>query len=301
MAKRKENEDELCAQDWLRRQGYRDVRRPCSDPPDFVVDGVCAVEVTRLNQRIAIGDAGRSIGEEQARKPLADHIEKTIDQLGPPGNEERSWVIDCEYDFSVPLPNRKIISAQISDALTPLLKPYDDNVVAGMHSRHFDFDKHAGDIIWMRFPHLCLKCGICLELGEFSHDPAKFFLQNVSDGEGIGITEELRKGIRNRIRAKSETIRNQNRIGVYGSWWLILVDYVCLVPMQMLSEHELSFVQDQDFDFWDRVVVVSSKNVDWHYDLLSKLRSAHKTLGEHSPLAPRSGKRRGLLPVYGPS
>ena len=251
MVKRKENEDELCAQDWLRQQGYRDIRRPRNDPPDFVVDGVYAVEVTRLNQRIVIGDDGRSVGEEEARKPLTDQIAKTIEQLGPPGNEGRSWVIDCEYDFSVPLPNRKIVSAQMSDVLAPLLRPYDDNVVAGMHSRHFDFDKHAGEISWMRFPHLCLECGICLELGEFSHAPAKFFLQNVSDGKGMGVAEELGKGIRNRIRAKSKTIRNQERIEVYGSWWLILVDHVLLMPMQMLAQHELSFVRDQDFDFWD--------------------------------------------------
>ena len=74
---------------------------------------------------------------------------------------------------------------------------------------------------------------------------------------------------RNRIRAKSKIVRNQNRIEVYRSWWLILVEHVLLMPMQILAEHELSFVRDQDFDFWDRVVVVSVKNVDWHYDLRS--------------------------------
>ena len=60
-----------------------------------------------------------------------------------------------------------------------------------------------------------------------------------------------------------------HRIEAYGSWWLILVDHVLLAPMQMLAQHELSFVRDQVFDFWDRVVVVSSENVDWHYDLRS--------------------------------
>lgn len=103
MVHRKENEDELCAQDWLRQQGYSDIRRPCDDPPDFVVDG-CAVEVTRLNQRIVVGNDKQSIGEEEARKPLEDRIRKILDQLGPPGNDGCSWVVDCEYDFSKPLP-----------------------------------------------------------------------------------------------------------------------------------------------------------------------------------------------------
>ena len=267
MTNKRKNDDELLAQNWLRAQGHEDIRWLCSDPPDFVVGGTLAVEVTRLSQRMTVGTDNRSKGEEEARKPLTDQIAKTIEQLGPPGNEGRSWVIDCEYDFSVPLPNRKIVTAQISAALELLFKPYDDNVVAGMHSRYFDVDKHAGESYLMGFPHLCLECGICLDLGEFSHDPAKFFLQNVSDGEGIGVAEELVKGIRDRVRVKSEIIRKQNRIGAYESWWLILVDHICLVPMPILSEHELSFVQDQDFNFWDRVVMVNSKNVDWHYDL----------------------------------
>lgn len=270
MTQKRENDDELLVQNWLRAQGHEDIRRPCSDPPDFVVGGTLAVEVTRLSQRTFVGTDKRSKGEEEARQPLTDQITKTIEQLGPPGNEGRSWLIDCEYDFSVPLPTRKEVSAQISDALTPLLKSYDHDVVDGMLSRHFDVGKHAGEIPWLRFPHLCLECGICLELEEFSHDPAGFFLQNVSDGEGIAVAEELVKGIRDRVRVKSENIRNQNRIGAYVNWWLVLVDHICLIPMQVLSEHELSFVRDLEFDFWDRVVVVSSKNVNWHYDLRSQ-------------------------------
>ena len=146
MTKRQENDDALCAQNWLRQQGYRDIRRPCSDPPDFLVDGDCAVEVTRLNQRIVVGDEPRSKGQEQAREPLTDHLGKVLGELGSPGNAGRSWVIDCEYDFTEPLPNRKIVTAQVSEALAPLLKPYDDNVISSIHSRHLDYGKHAGEI-----------------------------------------------------------------------------------------------------------------------------------------------------------
>ena len=129
MMKREENEDERFAKAWLIRQGYRDIRRPCSDPPDFVIDSDYAVEVTRLNQRIPVGDDEHSRGEEEARKPLRDHLEEILGELGPPGNEGRSWGIDCEYDFTDPLPSRKIVTAQISEALAPLLKPYDDSVI----------------------------------------------------------------------------------------------------------------------------------------------------------------------------
>ena len=270
MVERQKNNDELCAQNWLTQQGYRDIRRPSDDPPDFVVDGHYAVEVTRLNQRIVVGDNKRSKGEEQARIPLTNCIEEIVCKLGPPGNEGRSWVIDCEYDFSEPLPHQNVVTAQISEALAPLLKLYDDRVISGIHSRHLDYSKHADELEYLNYPHLCLPCGICLELGEFSHSPAKFFLQNVSDGEGIGIAEELEKSIRNRIRDKSKKVRNQNKVGEYTNWWLVLVDHVCHLPMQILSDHELSFIRDQKFDFWTRVVIVSSRNPGRHFDLLSR-------------------------------
>ena len=198
MVHRKENEDELCAQDWLRQQGYSDIRRPCDDPPDFVVDG-CAVEVTRLNQRIVVGNDKQSIGEEEARKPLEDRIRKILDQLGPPGNDGCSWVVDCEYDFSKPLPIPKIVTRQISEALKPLSQSYNESTVSGIHSKYFNCDKHAGEPFTMGFPHLCLDCGICLDLAEFNYKPAKFILQNVSDGYGIGLPEELIVSIRNRV------------------------------------------------------------------------------------------------------
>ena len=269
MTKRPENDDELCARYWLRQQGHRDIRQPCSDPPDFVVDGDCAVEVTRLNQRIVVGDDKRSKGEEEARKPLADHLENLFEKLGPSGNQGRSWVIDCEYDFTEPLPHPTVVAAQISKALAPLLIPYDDSVISGMHSRHLDYSKHAGEISYLMFPHICLDCGICLELVEFAHDPARFFLQNVSDGEGIGIAGELKKSIQNRICDKSKNIRKQNRIEEHTNWWLILIDHVCHVPMQILSGDEQAFIRDQQFDFWSRVTIVSSRKLGWHYDLLS--------------------------------
>ena len=278
MAKRKDNEDELWAQDWLRQQGYRDIRRPCSDPPDFVVDGKYAVEVTRLNQRIVVGDEEYSRGEEEARKPLTDCIAKVIGQLGPPGNEGRSWVIDCEYDFAEPLPTPKSVTRQVSEALAPLLKPYDDTVISGMHSRYLDYGKHAGEISYLSFPHLCLDCGICLELVEFSHEPARFMLQNVSDGRGMGVAEELKTSIRNRICDKSKRVRDQERIGEFDCWWLILVDHVCHAPIQILSQHELSYVRDHQFDFWSRIVIVSSRNLSWCYELHSTETEKRRSL-----------------------
>ena len=270
MTKRKENQDELRAQSWLSQQGYNDIQRPHSDPPDFVVDGKYAVEVTRLGQRIMVGDDEDSKDEKQVQEPLTRLIKKVLAELGPPGNKGRSWVIDCEYDFTQPRPKTKVAKQQIFKALSPLSKPYDDRVISNMCSKHMGYREPTGKGSDWNSLCLSLECGIHLELLEFAHDPGRFFLNNVSDGEGIWVAGELKESIRNRIHDKSEKIRKQNRIEKYANWWLILVDHVYYMPMRNLSDHELSSIREQDFDFWSRVVIVSSENPGRYYDLFSR-------------------------------
>ena len=226
--------------------------------------------MTRLNQRIVVGDSAQSVGEEEARKPLRAHIEKVIGQLGSPGNKGSSWVIDCEYDFSKPLPSAKIVDSQITEALTPLSQPYDEAVISGLRSKYFSHRRHTREASFLGLSHLCLDCGIGLELMEFYHEPAKFILQNVSDGLGMFVAPEMKASIQDRILDKSTKIRKQGKIGKYKSWWLVLVDHLCHLPMTCLLEHELSLVRDQRFEFWSRVVIVSSRKPSWHYELLSR-------------------------------
>ena len=273
MTQSRENDDERLARRWLIEQGHRDVRRPISDPPDFVVDGIHAVEVTRLSQQVVVADANRSISEEQVRMPLERQIARALHELGPPANPGRSWVLDCEYDPTQPLPPKRTLRRQISKALQPLLTAYDDDTISDMHAKHLDYDRHAGEVPHLRFPHLCLECGVCLELAEVSHDPARFFLQNVGDREGLALAAALTQSVQARVRAKSDTVRKQRRVGEYASWWLVLVDHVAVIPMQALSERELASVRDQDFDFWSRVTVIASRG-DWHFDLRSSMKDA---------------------------
>ena len=268
MTKQAQNKDELCAEEWLKRQEYSDVRRLDCDPPDFLVGGRYAVEVTRLNQRIRVGNRIRTIGEEESRLPLKKSIEQAVRKLGVPGNKGKSWIIDCEYVLSKPLPNLRTIESQIQNALKPLTMPYDDKVVSDIHSRFPDPHKHADEIASSRFPHIYLPCGICLALHEVPYSFRGFFVQNVSDGYGLNVARELATGIEYKIRRKSETIRKQHKIKKYAHWWLILVDYVYHVPMQQLPQDQLTFVREQNFDFWSRIVVIGSRSPVWHYDLI---------------------------------
>lgn len=278
MMNQNQNMDENCAEHWLRQQGFQDIARPCSDPPDFVVNGECAVEVTRLNQRIVVPDQKESVAEEEVSIRLTHCIENVIDRLGPPGIKGRSWIVDVEYDLSNPgwlisgsskvKISSKVVAKQISEALTQLTRPYDSNVISGLHAKYLDHDRHAGEISHLGFPHLCLECGLCLELAEFSHASEKFILQNVSDGEGSHLAEELSKSVHQRIRDKSGKLQRNNKVKEeYESWWLILVDHVSHVPMQVLSSRELYYIRNQEFDFWSRVVIVSSRSPYWHCQL----------------------------------
>ena len=86
-----EKDDEGLARKWLESQGYTDITRPCSDPPDYVVNSAYAVEVRRLNQRIEVD--GRTEGEENSRKSLHRTIGRTLVEIDPPANDQ-NWVVD---------------------------------------------------------------------------------------------------------------------------------------------------------------------------------------------------------------
>ena len=228
-----EKDEEILARKWLESQGYTDIKRPCSDPPDYVVNSEYAVEVRRLNQRIEID--GRFKGEEQSRIALRDTIEKVLEEFGPP-NEGQVWIVDCEYDFSKPLPEKRITKREIGKALQPLSRPCGDDVIEQLRSEYMDYDKHAHELKYLNYPHLCLPCGICLELAAINpleSTELNFLLQNVSGREGILVAHKLIESIQHYVTEKSLKVRKSktNKIDDYKEWWLGLIDHICHVPI----------------------------------------------------------------------
>ena len=262
-----EKDDESLARKWLELQGYTDIKRPCSDPPDYVVNSEYAVEVRRLNQRIEVD--GQFEGEELSRIALRNTVEKVLEEFDPP-SEGQVWIVDCEYDFSKPLPETRITKREIRKALQPFAGAGGDNIIEQHLSEYLDYDKHADELEYLEYPHLCLPCGICLELTAIdAPKSAKFLLKNVSDGEGIGIVDELIKNLQPYIKEKSLKVRQTNRLNDYQEWWLVLIDHICVVPISILGEQELQALHEsiQDRAFWSRIVIISSKNVNWSYEL----------------------------------
>ena len=262
-----EKDDEGLARKWLESQGYTDITRPCSDPPDYVVNSAYAVEVRRLNQRIEVD--GRTEGEENSRKSLHRTIGRTLVEIDPPANDQ-NWVVDCKYDFSRPLPRVQVVKEQICEALRPLTQPYNTDVINQLRSKHLNHDKHRDELDLLSYLHLCLLCGICLELEPFdAHKPAKFLLPDVSGWEGIFVAHELINSIQHSVAEKSLKVRKTNRINDYEDWWLVLIDHICHAPISILRESELKtlWASIQDRGCWSRIVIISSKNVNWFYEL----------------------------------
>ncbi len=287
MTTKLENIDESRAKNWLKQQGHIDIQRPRYDPPDFIVDGRYAVEVTRLTRRIE-NKSGKSKAEENFLESLRGAIEQTLIEMKPCESAKTSWMVYCEYPFSFQQkPKRqqnKItnqVKEQIRSALCPLTKPYDGTVIKQLARKHFNYDRHAHEFEILGDVHFCLECGLCLELRELRHlgnpldfatkysnslnetelsqlrdslrkfryGPPQFALLDVSDGQGIALAPELSKSITYCISNKSERVRNQNKIKVFDKWWLVLVDHIGVVPVQILGPDELKLVHNHNPDF----------------------------------------------------
>lgn len=260
MSKR-ENPDERLAKKWLESQGYSNIvpqgtKNPPEDPPDYVVDCKLAVEVRRLNRSIQVN--GQTEGEENSRIFLSKKIESVLSDIDPPSNEQ-SWIVDCTYDFSRPVPKKKVVKKQIHEALQPLTQPNDANVIHQLGKKYPDCDKHADEPGSLNDYdlRLCLSCGICLELYELCAPPARFLLNDVSDGEGVAVLSELESNINAAIQEKTQKIRGlENK---FDRWWLILIDHICYVPYSGLDQTELKNLRTsiRVEKPWSRIVIVS--------------------------------------------
>ena len=264
-----ENPDEHIARKWLESQFYATIERPRHDPPDYVVDGKFAVEVRRLNRRIEVG--GNTEGEENSRKSLYRTIENALKKIESTGNK-RSWIVDCEYDFSRRLPNKNDVKDQIRETLLQIIVKFDTpNSFNEYRANDLDYDKHADELGFLNYPHFCLPCGICIEIGELHKtlkDPG-FRLQNVSNGVGIAIAPELIRNIQPCINEKSSKVCRSQKLDDYQEWWLILIDHICNLPLSILDSREWQSVRDsiQDRSIWSRIILISSRDINWFHQL----------------------------------
>ena len=104
-----ENQDEKLARKWLVSLAGDpgSVRRSEHEPPDYVLNGEIAVEVTRISE-----------GDETSLHSLGPVVEDVLKDLGPPGHG-RSLAVFWVYEPSRCFPTVKAMKRQIRNVLMP--------------------------------------------------------------------------------------------------------------------------------------------------------------------------------------
>lgn len=267
------NEDECLAGYWLLSQGHK-VSINFDDPPDFEVDRKIAVEVTRISQHYT-DNPNKKDTEESIRSPLFNTVKKILEELDQDATGPL-WEVRVEVYFPSAVvklapDNKKAERKQIREALAPYTRPESDPAHPNhrmLHQRNqVDFDRHHDEMDLLSNHHVCLPCGFCLDLLKIhSEERSGFILGDVSHTEGAGVLCELIKSVKYAIEDKTGKIPVKDD---FAEWWLVLVDHISPVPHSGLSSNEMTELRNViDMpDPWSRIIVISSKNIQWHYDL----------------------------------
>ena len=190
-----ENEDERLARDWLVSLASHpdSVSRPSHDPPDYVIEGDIAVEVTRLTE-----------GDERSLHSLEGVVTDVLIGLEPTGNG-LSLCVFWVYEALRVFPKKKQMRQQIRDALIPYTKAY--RMPAGIED--------------LRMP-----CGLSLRLVHIQPTvgPPTFKFGGYSGMSGTDVRGKLLKDLKRAVKKKSLAV--SSRGNQYETWWLVLVDRV---------------------------------------------------------------------------
>lgn len=247
------NCDERRAHQWLKSQGYTDIRDLSvdgQDPPDFVVDGRVGVEVRRLNWMTDANTENQGI--EEIEKPLERTISKILEDAGePPGG----YSVDVSCDLlDTSLPDTKVIRRQVGQAVDDYVKILDKALQSG---------KTSGS--WGKR----LKCRLDMHFQHFlTPGPGKFILIPVEAAAHLRgwVVKDLIDNIRRCIADKTDKIKH--KVHLYPEWWLVLVERDLYAPGN--SDDSWITIRNGlgDTKPWSRIVVLSVIQPSSHVDVI---------------------------------
>ena len=163
------DEAESIAEAWLRSQKLNP-KKHANDPPDYVIDGDIAVEVTRFD-----------MGEESIIKPLERVFEEVFKEYSWP-DDHQGWQVDVGCDVSRDLPEKKKTKNIIRTAIKEL--------------REQDCWEHIDE-----------KSGIEIKFIPGPHPG--FSLMDVGPNMGEWVLFELRRKIQSSIGRKLKLVRSK--------------------------------------------------------------------------------------------
>lgn len=222
------NFDEKQARKFLIELGYSDlVFEPDGNvPPDFLINGIIAVEVRRLNEHYFGNEKTKGLSDDAV--PLRNKISRLLDEFGPPINDE-SWFVS--YHFNRPLGNWKKMKSEIQLALNNFLHSSKSNrVILKNQSIQIDVFKANGPLDCM------FNLGASLDL-----QSGGFLLSMMKSNIDHCINEKLSKIVNYRSR--------------YKEWWLVLVDFI---GHSLSNRNRKQFRKSIDIEHtWDKVILLS--------------------------------------------
>ncbi len=248
------NDEEPRAEQWLRSQGYtniRDLSKTNEDPPDFVVDKRIGVEVRRLNFMTEVN--GEMQGVEQLEEPLEGIIRRKLKDAGePPGAYSVS--VSCDL-LATSLPATKVTSKQVGKAVDDYTDILNEALQSG-----------RAPASWATQ----LKCRLDMHFHPFSTSgTGEFILVQVEAATHLRgwVVKDSIDTINRCIAYKTDKIKNL--IHCYPEWWLVLVDRDVFTP----SKREKDEWQDirnslGDTKPWSRIVVLSWLHPSTHVDVI---------------------------------
>lgn len=224
-------------QQWLRQIGATDIRYRghLEGPPDF--DAIyrgnrVAVEATRIDEHIGWHAARKNAFERQ----LADHINECTNR-----RQVYEWHSQCQYDRRQPRPPEKhdlFWKNRVTEAL----------------SKSDDYHE-----VQLLPKHRIVGRGVTLRLHRASNGGS---FVGVSIDEAYFPAAELCREVPSVINRKSDKVVRGSRSSLYKSWWLVMLDEICLAPIVILGKRSINSIQQAAAEStgisqWSKVVLVS--------------------------------------------
>jgi hypothetical protein len=234
------NRDEELAQKCLQSMGFQlVVYEPDGNiPPDFVVEKIVAVEVTRLNQN-SKSASGSYRGLEEDSIPLWQKIDNLLKQFGSPVNG-KSWFLGV--DFVRPIPEWSLLKNRLLEFLNQVKLSQPEKLF-----RYPLMDNFELDIIQASSP---------LE--------TMFAMGASSDGDSGGfILSEMEKNLKIILPKKYKKIEKHK--SKYSQWWLLLPNYIGYGMSDRDREQWNQYIR-LEYD-WDRVVIFNPLNISNWMDI----------------------------------
>ena len=195
------NQDEKLVGDWLVGQGHA-VRHLGNgeDPPDIVVDGDVAVEVTTI--------------ASYAFSSLWDFVNRVCKSLGPAENRRGYYIwVESDDEALLQLGDRRTVAAIKRDLKDKI------EIALSNHYASPDAQQESGRI---RLPH-GVEMGVIAQISD-NRDNVKYRVGSGGPTGGRLVVPDLINRTQSAIGRKTNNRIIKKRAGSYKEWWLVVTD-----------------------------------------------------------------------------